>query len=353
MTGRLSTKRIIRDELEEFFPGYFALVMATGIVSISAFLLDQKHLAWLLFQINKLAYAILCIITVTRLLVFPRRVIQDISDHPLAPGFLTIVAGTCILGSQFVLIAGEMAIGILLWCLGIFFWAVLIYTFMTAITIRKIKPGLAEGLNGAWLMLVVATQAVSVLGMQVTSSVGEWKEIICLLSLALYLVGGVLYFLVISLIFYRLTFFRLTPEEFAPTYWINMGAVAISTLSGATLVLNASQWVFLEEILSFLKGSTLLFWAMGSWWIPFLVIATIWRSLHGRSSLQYDPRYWGMVFPLGMYTACTYQLMKVTGIHFLSYVSHFFFYVALLAWAVIFTGLIYTIWKILVRGDPG
>ncbi len=327
--------------------------MATGIVSISAHLLDQKPLAWALFQINKLAYAILWIITVTRLLLFPKRVIQDISNHPLAPGFLTIVAGTCVLGSQFVVISGEIAIGIVLWSVGIFFWAVLTYTFMTAVTIRETKPSLAEGLNGAWLMLVVATQAVSVLGMQVNRLVGEWKEFICLLSLTLYLVGGVLYFLVISLIFYRLAFFRLTPEEFAPTYWINMGAVAISTLSGATLVLNASQWVFLEEILAFLKGSTLLFWAIGSWWIPFLVIATIWRSLHERSSLQYDPRYWGMVFPLGMYTACTYQLMEATGILFLSYISQFFFYVALLAWALIFTGLVYTVWKILVRGEPG
>ncbi len=173
------------------------------------------------------------------------------------------------------------------------------------------------------------------------------KEIVLLFSLVMHLLGGMLYLLIICLIFYRFTFFSLTAKEFAPTYWINMGAVAISTFAGATLILNVSQWTFLQEIVSFLKGSTLLFWVTSSWWIPLLFILSIWRHLYKRVSLQYDPRYWGMVFPLGMYTASTHQLMKATGISFLSPIPHYFFYVALMAWAVIFGGLICRLWEIL------
>jgi Voltage-dependent anion channel len=40
-----------------------------------------------------------------------------------------------------------------------------------------------------------------------------------------------LYIWIISLIFYRHTFFVLEPSDLAPPCWINMGAVAISALA--------------------------------------------------------------------------------------------------------------------------
>jgi hypothetical protein len=45
----------------------------------------------------------------------------------------------------------------------------------------------------------------------------------------------------ISLIFYRYTFFRFAPGDLSPPYWINMGAMAISTLAGALLIENAGD----------------------------------------------------------------------------------------------------------------
>ncbi|MBS1252690.1 MAG: putative membrane protein [Anaerolineales bacterium] len=80
---------------------------------------------------------------------------------------------------------------------------------------------------------------------------------------------------------------RLSPETLTPPYWINMGAVAITTLAGATLMLNTSQWTFLGEILPFLKGFTLFFWATGTWWIPLLFILGAWRHLYKRFPLGY------------------------------------------------------------------
>ncbi len=321
--------------------------MATGILSTSAYLLERKSLAMVLFHFNKGLYGVLWILTLIRCLLFPRRVAADLIDHVRGPGFFTIIAGSCVLGSQFVVLEANLTIGVLLWFLGSFLWFVLIYTFISAVTINESKPSLVEGLHGGWLIVVVATQAISVLGTQVAPFLTEWKEIILLFSLVMYLLGGMLYLLIISLVFYRFTFFPLIAKEFAPTYWINMGAAAISTFAGATLILNVSQWAFLQEIVSFLKGSTLLFWVTSSWWIPLLFILNIWRHLCKKVSLQYDPRYWGMVFPLGMYTASTYQLTKATGISFLFPVPHYFFYIALLAWAVVLAGLIGELWMML------
>ncbi len=76
-------------------------------------------------------------------------------------------------------------------------------------------------------------------------------------SLAMWLGGGMLYIWIISLIFYRYTFFTMSPSDLAPPYWINMGAAAISTLAGTMLVAAAPHSPALEQILPFLRGFTL------------------------------------------------------------------------------------------------
>lgn len=167
----------------------------------------------------------------------------------------------------------------------------------------------------------------------------------------MFLVGCMLYLLLITLIFYRFTFFNLTTETLTPPYWINMGAVAITTLAGARLILAAPDWGFLTEILPFLKGFTLFFWAAGTWWIPLLFILGFWRHVYKRFPLVYDPQYWGMVFPLGMYTVCTFQLSKAINFDPLLLIPRLFIYIALAAWLATFGGLIHSLLFKRVRNE--
>ncbi len=335
-----SPKSPYRLEVSELNSGYFAMVMATGIVSIACYLLGFEWLAWIIFRINEVAYVILWILFLIRLLLYFPNFKSDVMNHGRGPGFFTIVAGSAVLGNQFVILEGNIFIASILWTVGLSVWLILIYSFMTFVTTQDQKPSLETGINGAWLVIVVSTQSISILGTLIAASYHAWQDVILFFTLCMYLLGCMFYILIISLIFYRFIFFKLNPEDMTPPYWINMGATAITTLAGATLILNESLFVFLGELSIFLKGFTLFFWVTGTWWIPLLFILGGWRHFYKRHPLTYHPLNWGMVFPLGMYTVCTFQFAAALGLDFLYIIPTYFVYIAITAWVISFLGLL-------------
>lgn len=160
----------------------------------------------------------------------------------------------------------------------------------------------------------------------------RWRLHLNFLALCTWLFGGMLYTWVIGLIFYRALFFRFAPSDLAPPYWIAMGAMAISTLAGAQLVLDVPQAPLLAALQPFLQGFTILYWATGSWWLPLLVVLTLWRYLVRRDALGADTLDWSAVFPLGMYSAATTQLAAAIALDFLRALGTAFFWIAVLAW---------------------
>ena len=343
MNNSINNRAFIFRAVEDLFPGYFALVMATGIISIACFLLEMKAIALILLAINVVAYVILWFLLLLRLLFYFSRVKADITDHVRGPGFFTVVAGTCVLGSELVIVIDQYRIAAVLWLVGMLLWVVIMYTFFTAMTVRENKPSIETGLNGSWLLAVVATQSVSVLGTLLASRLADYRETVLFFTLCMFLLGCMLYLPLITLIFYRFTFVNITMASLTPPYWINMGAVAITTLAGSRLIIAAESWPLLNEVGSFLKGFTLFFWAAGTWWIPLLLILGFWRHVYKRFPLKYDPQYWGMVFPFGMYTVCTFQFSKAIGFQPLLVIPRYFIYLALAGWMAASLGLVYTL----------
>lgn len=336
--GSVGVSRAARD----LFPGYFAIVMATGIVAIACHRLSLPWTAMPLMVIGWLCYLTLWALTIIRFVRYPRRFAHDLSSHQRAPGFFTIVAGTCVLGSQETVVMRWSMMGEVLWYFGLFLWVVVMYAFFTAVMVRRRKATLATGINGAWLIAAVATQSIVVLraGLDPAGAPAPWMGVVCI---GFFMIGSMLYLAIIPLIFYRLTFLPLAPKDFTAPYWINMGAAAISALAGGLLVGRADLWPLLGEFKPFIKGMAVFFWAVGTWWIPILVSLMVWRYVVRRDPLRYEPSLWAMVFPLGMYTVATLQIASAIPLPAIRPIADVFLFPALIAWTATFCGLLVTL----------
>src|SRR5690606_26168115 len=132
------------------------------------------------------------------------------------------------------------------------------------ITITDRKSSLKDGINGSWLLSVVAIQALAILSIYTLSD----SEAALFIATCLFFAGCVFYLYLMSLIIYRISFFELHAADLGAAYWINMGATAITALAGSLLVLNGDNFHLIVELTPFIKGLTLLFWSAGTWWIP-------------------------------------------------------------------------------------
>ncbi len=321
-------------------PAHFAFVMATGIVATALQLQRARVLAVALTAIGAIGYAVLWVASIARVATARRAMLDDLSDHGRGVGYFTTVAATAVLGAQLLVVFPLPRAALALWWLAVALWLALTYGVFAALTVKERKPRLSEGINGGWLLAVVATQAVANLAALLLPQLAASSGPMAFVAAAAWLAGGMLYIWIISLIFYRYTFFALQPSDLMPPYWVNMGAMAISTLTGATLLAHERDEPLVRALLPFIRGMTLLFWSTATWWIPMLLILGAWRHVYRRYRLAYDPLYWGAVFPLGMYSVCTHRFAAAMQLPFLMPLATAFAWIAFAAWCATFGGLV-------------
>jgi tellurite resistance protein TehA-like permease len=310
----------VRTVLTRFFApieylntGYFALVMATGIVSIAYSLRGFSTISEILFVIDIAAYIALVILYILRIFVFPQKVWGDLTNAGKVFGYLTFVAGTDVLGTRFAL-SGVYGVSVWLGLIALVSWAVLMYFVLVFLLFYNHRP-IEEVINGSWLIATVSAESLSTIATALVPHLPAYREVLLFVACSFWGLGIVLYFIFITLILYRFFFYPITSRALSPPYWINMGAMAITTLAGSRLVLYPFGTKFLVFIQPFVEGLTIVGWVWGTWWIPFLILMGIWKYFVLREPLSTDPALWSMVFPVGMYTVCCTTMSEIPGLH--------------------------------------
>lgn len=332
-------------------PGYFALVMATGIVSIGTDLLGYPTLSRVVFAVTIGAFVVLVLCYAARAIWFGPWVRKSLGDPTTAMAYFTIVAGADVLAVRLTM-AGHPLVALGLGAAGAVLWVILTYGLPWSIVAAAHRPVLGE-LNGTWLVWVVATQSLAITAAIVTPHApSAWLRAgLPVIAACLWGVGVMLYLILIVLIFLRLLLIEVTPAEMGPAYWIVMGATAISVRAAAgilTLHTTASA-VLVADLRPFLIGLSVVLWAFGTWWIPLLVLFGIWRYVVRGYSRAYEPRLWNVVFPLGMYAVASDALGHAAGLDFMVSVARVGVWVGVAAWATVLVLMLTALTSALVR----
>jgi tellurite resistance protein TehA-like permease len=330
-------------QVERLFPGYFALIMATGIISNTLWFQGRHGLSDGLFAIDALALPWLAAMTLARAARFPRAFWRDLTDPRLVFAFFTIVAASDVFGVGLDL-RGFGSAALALWAFALATWVALIYFSFAVLTFLNTARG-AQVVHGGWLIAIVGTESLVILGSALARGEGALAPSIFVLIHMLWAVGLGLYGIFITLFAYRIFFFDIAEEDLTPLLWVVMGAAAISANAGSMLVLTPNPVPFLISMRPFIEGVTLAMWGWATWWIPLLVLFGAWKHLARRAPLRYTPMLWSVVFPLGMYALASLRLSLAAEFAPLRRVADAMVWVALGAWLLTFTAMAVAIWR--------
>lgn len=287
-------------------PAAGAAVMSSAILSVALQIDGVELLSRALLAVAILQWLVLAGVFLDRL-VTERATWRADADAPPA---LTSVAATAVIGARFALL-GDAALGWVLLVASAALWLLLT---------PLVLGGLRSWHEGAAFLSCVATQGLAVL-LATLARPGPLHAVTTV-GFVLFALGLGLYLVVLS----NFDWHQLAVG--AGDHWVLAGALAISSLAGAKLIL-AQRVLGTARLGAALTALDLTLWSLSVLAYGVLVVAEI-RS----PRLRYDVRRWATVFPLGMTAAATYAVAQAEGLPGLRLVGDVLVWPAFLAWAL-------------------
>ena len=327
-----------RLNLRGLHAGNFAMVMASGIISIGFSTLHHDRPAQALYVFAVCAWILLVVLSAARLLRHPMAVREDLLNPRMVFSYFTLVAATDIVG-RLLHARGYVLLAIGCWVLAFVVWFSLLYLAFSVLTFLSHEDNV-NVVHGGWLITIVGTQSLVLLGSSIAPDLGAYAGYMMVAVHMLWGLGLVLYGIFVTLFCYRIFFLALKPQDVSPLLWVIMGAAAISANAGTSLLTQDPLLPFLIAQRPFIDGVTMMVWAWGTWWIPLLFMFGFWKHVINRLPLVYEPAMWSFVFPLGMYTVASARLGLAAEFPLLQWISEIMIWVAVAAWLGTFVGLL-------------
>lgn len=314
----------------ELPPGYFAIVMASGSISVGMHVENHPLLSRALLVACALTFAALLLLTAWRAVAYARQLAADLREPARVFGFFTVVAGADVLAARLGL-GGYVTWAYALLIGASVVWLALGYLIpWTALLCRRDRVAVASA-DGSWFVWAVASQSVAVVAASLEPSAQDLRHGLALLAVVAWSVGCFLYAAEGILVCLRTLLYETTAADLTPTYWVAMGAASITVLAGARIV-DMQGAAVIDVMRGLVAGLAVMFWAFATWLIPLLVCGMIWRHVVHRVPLSYDATWWSMVFPLGMYAIASMYLGRADRLPWVGDIGRVELWVAFAAW---------------------
>lgn len=327
-------------------PAYFAVVMATGIVSVGLHLKGVDTASAVLLVLAAIAYAVLVVLTIIRLTLHHAAVLRDLHNPERAFGFFTFIAGSNVLGTRFAF-DGHHVVAAILLVVATALWIVLGYAIpWTAVLGTPNRPVIKRA-NGTWFVWIVASQSIAILAAVLQPTTKTWHDTLSALAVISWAVGIFLYAGAAIFVALRMLVYPFMARDMTPPYWVSMGAAAIIVLAGARIVLMEDSPT-VNATRGLISGMAVLFWAFATWLYPALIAAGIWRHVVHKVPLRYDASLWALVFPVGMYGVASITLAQADTIPAIDVIGTVELWFAVAVWATVFIAMLIHLWKTLL-----
>lgn len=314
---------------------WFNTVMATVIIAVVSQLYGFERISPYFFITGLVALLSVIVFMIVRIVLFNKDAINDLLNPEKSLYFFAIISAINFAGMCFSMIFHMNLTASIFWYVAITLWVVIsLSTFSILFLHGKSRDRKFEDiLHGGWFFATAGTQSTALLGIIVTGEATKNILFIHIFSFALWSIGACLYIIFIALIIFRLFFFQFKIDTLLSPYWMNMGAAALTAITGIELYQHISiMGGPFMEFLPFLKGISLFFWSAGLWWLPFLIILAIRKQVFSKEGLVFTVGYWEIAFTLGLYAHSSNKLFCLFGGQYLNVISICFYIVCIIFW---------------------
>jgi hypothetical protein len=226
-----SLERPLTNPVRRLYPGYFALVMATGIVSTGTHEIGLRQLSAALMALGLVCFGVLAVVFSWRAAAFGRDMLADLRAPDRAYAFFTFVAACNVLGAR---LAADGYVGVTaaLAAVSLVAWLMLSYGIPVQLILGPRPRPVLVGVNGTWFIWVVGTQSLAVAATVLGTAWPEYARPAALAAVVTWSVGVMLYLIVASLVLVRLLLLEVQPADLTSPYWVTMGATANHRVRG-------------------------------------------------------------------------------------------------------------------------
>lgn len=321
--------------IRHFTPNWFTVNMGTGVVALIISELPFLHsqlfsLGTVLWIFNTILFILFSIIYALRWILFYNEA-KLILKHSSMLFFLgaipmalaTIINGflkygTVLLGDQLIVVAKN------LWYLDALL-AIFVSVFVPAMMFTRQDHKL-HSMTALWLLPIVAAEVTASSGGILLNYAMNPHQAFTIL-IASYVLWGISVlpaFSILSILFLRLAIHKLPEEQMAISGClalgpIGTGAFALLLLGKQSIhILQAAHLAELGAVMHSIGivGSLLLI-GFGMWWLAIAVF-----TIYKKFSMNFHLGWWGLTFPLGVYSFSILELAKQLNLVGMAYIGY-------------------------------